>query len=320
MNHQEQIKNTLKKIVDHKNFNFDDIIFDSIIPYHQKYQKINIYNKGIKEPFQKIWLKTPKVRVSTTFSLNLEQIKKACPLYVNFDKFDEEYKKFYEFVAKLENKMEDHVKSNLKEDITFRSSISNTNYPQMSLQMPFIKKNNNIEFMFQIYNHRNKKINLKSLEGNAYISAFIELTDIWIDGQKFGYNWNILQMKIYPQLEFTRCLFIDEEEEIIVINEENECYHCMYCPNYHATTTYNNILPPAPFSAQPIHSCPPPPPLCPPPKLLSNSKDEIKSVVHRFIPCELDLLNAKNKLKKISDDKKIENQIDEFKKNHKKIK
>jgi len=146
--------------------------------------------------------------------------------------------------------------------------------PLMNLQMPCEKSDDCYEFLFHIYNHMNKRVNLNIINSGTYVSAFIELTDVWINSKECGFNWNILQLKVYPEFNFNICLFDDEEVEE---EEPKECYHCLYCPNMHIRTHMCiNSTPQFSITSSISNGIPPPPP--PPPPLPSMSVNTNSSV------------------------------------------
>lgn len=296
--------NVLDRLTDYSTCEIEDIVPGKMQSHHPKYKKINFFNKGIDTPFQKIWLRLPKVKIITPVMANIEQIKKAISISVAFIPHTNETKKLCRFIEALEKKIQEVVTDHMDKKLSFRSALRSENglCSSLTLQMPFIKTNDNlVEFTFHLYNHRNKRINIKSIESGSCISAFMELSEVWIDDHKFGCNWNILQMKTYPQFEFAKCLFIDEKIEEIDNNDETECYHCLHCPNSHTTTTYqvhSHFVPK--LNVPPIsntHLAPSLPP--PPPPLVKKSNLTTKTEpTNRFIPSVGELLKMRNNLKK----------------------
>lgn len=198
-------------------FESDDLsnlIYDSPQLYSKNYKKINVFNKNIKKPMKKIWIRTPQLKIIKQSTLINTKHKLSIPLFVAINAFDKQCKKFLSFIKKVEQIVGAHI-TNTHDDVKIRSSLKKTNpLPSiMTLWMPYKKNNNDTEFSFQIFDGYNKKINLKTIENNYYVSAFIELTDVWINETEFGFNWNILQMKLYPEFDFTQCLFSDEVSE-----------------------------------------------------------------------------------------------------------
>lgn len=256
------------------------IISDSPYNYSQKYQKINIYNSKINIPLQKIWIKTPKLKILNKVFISDKYNNQTISMKIVLGPSTKKINNFINFIDIIEDKVEEIVKKHnnniiKKSSISFKDSFP----PIMTLKLPYKKMDDNsIEFVFHIYNHKNKRINIDNIEGGIYASAFIELSDIWINGDYFGFNWNVLQMKLYPVFNFNKNLFSSEPVE----KNNNECYHCLYCPNDHVRTIHKRT-----FMVPPPPSIPPPPP---PPNKMHTIK--INANVTKPIPKTEDRLYA----------------------------
>ena len=209
------------------------------------YKKVNVYNKSIDAPLHKIWLRTPKMKIfKPTFNLLGEG--KNIPLSILLSPNVGNIKKFRLFIRKLEKKISSLIKLTVDQDNEYKnhkikSSIrTNNNFnDNFVAKMPCEKVDDCHEFLFHIYNNQNKRVSIKSLDSGTYVSTFIELSEVWISDSEFGFNWKVLQMKLYPEFDFSQCLFDDEEVEDEKEKQSiEECYHCMYCPNKHVRTHY----------------------------------------------------------------------------------
>ena len=276
----------LPHLTDYTKDDLKNIINDNLQSYGKQYQKINIYNKNINVPLQKIWLLMPQVKIfkNVTFYAN---VKNTFPLTVMLGPNTGEIRKFYLFIKKIER----HVQAIVK-DITKKKSIqirpatkSAEGFPPlMNLKMPSEKKGENCyELKFQIYNGHGQRIAMNSLTQGSYASAFIELKDVWISETEFGFNWTILQLQVIPEFNFSEYMFKDkyDPEDDTINNVVEECYHCMYCPNAHVRTHIcNNSISNNNYQmfAGPIPPPPPPPPVIPyrESKLLTTTEDSDK--------------------------------------------
>jgi hypothetical protein len=276
-----------------------DIVRSDVQNHGPKYKKINVYNRSITTPLQKIWLKTPKMKIfKPTFNPNNDG--KSVSLTILLGPNTANIKKFKNFIKKLEQRIASLL--DLTNDQSIRSSIRSVDgFPDnFTVKMPYVKEGNCYEFLFHAYNDENKRVSVKTLDSGTYVSCYIELTDVWISDVEFGFNWNVLQMKLYPEFDFSRCLFVDDETELKPIQQEQECYHCMFCPNKHVRTHYcvNAIQSTADVPLLPLLPLPPPPP---PPQILAqkplqivkNSAPQLADVKSAFRPTVSDLLSVK---------------------------
>jgi hypothetical protein len=228
-------------ITDYSKIVIPDIVCTEPMYHGPNHKKINVYNTSISSSMQKIWLRMPKMKIfKPTFNMTGD---KNVPVTVLFGPNVGNVKRFRLFIKKLEKNIMNMLKNNKKK---CKSSIKiNNNFnDSINLKMPCHKNNDCYEFLFHIYNENNQRISVKSLDSGTFISSFIELSEIWISDTEYGFNWKVLQMKVYPDFDFSKCLFTDEmKEEDETKNDEtknDECYHCMYCPNKHVRTHYCN--------------------------------------------------------------------------------
>lgn len=263
-----------------------NLIHDDIQPYFSDYKKINVYNNNIKIPAQKIWIETPKLKM--TGKLYLSNKQKQCGLLsLLLYELDPEIEKFKLFIENIEDKIFQIVDEISNKSLIFKSSIKHSDnyYPTLSIQLPLIKGNDDTEFLFNIYDSNNKQTSYEQLISGSFIKSFIELSDIWMNSLEFGLNWKVLQMKIYPEFNFKKCLFLNDTNDKIIKNSNKE-------PKSQSPSIFPKKL------------------------KLHITKENLK-----FVPTINELLKMKNNLKKtenqndnISNESK-ENIKDEFKEN-----
>lgn len=207
------------------------------------FKTLNIYNNGIYY-MQKIWIKTPILKVFRPIYLPNDKCKNAIPLKLLLNDMVPETVYLANFIKRVELKVAKIIKvvtnnSKLKN----KSAIENIESfpPIFSINMPFSKIDTEYEFNFHIYNGSNQRINMDNIKKATSVSLYLELTNVWVNNDNtFGYNWNVMQMKVYPEILFNKCLFDDIDLDVPAINIKNsECYHCLYCPNNHIRTLYS---------------------------------------------------------------------------------
>jgi len=303
------MENIYKCLTNYKSDDLKNIVHDKMQPHSYKYSKINLYNKNIKHNLPKILIKTPKLKIFNNVSPSKSKIIRSCPMKLLLAPNVNDVKKFYFFIRKLERKVGFIIRKIKKtNNITTKSVlIKNDKFPPIiTIKLPLSRKNGCVNFNFHIYNHRNKRVNINVIQSGNYMSAFIELSEIWINqNNDFGFNWNVLQMKIYPQYDLSICQFDDINSDDEDIVDDIECYHCLYCPNNHIQTHFycKNI------NHNNSNNIPPPPP--PPPvvsininKDRNNKKKNIATNNINFVPSINDLLSIK--LKPINKKKDID--------------
>jgi hypothetical protein len=174
---------------------------------------MNIYNSNIKHPLRKIWLKTPKLKMAGKMYIPNKQKQIAVLSLILYD-MDDDIKKFRDCVERIEEYACEKVDD---PDLAIKSCIRSLDslFPMFTIQLPFNKNSDgDIEFAFDIYDGKNTKLKYENIDGNGFVEAYIEMSDVWMNTKEYGINWRILQMKIHPEFDFSKCLFGDMINEI----------------------------------------------------------------------------------------------------------
>jgi hypothetical protein len=275
-------------ITNYKTDKLDSIVYDDRLKGN--YLSVDVYNNNINIPLTKIILLSPYLRIFRNSLRITDNMQYTIPLNVIVGENTNKIKSFRLFIKKLERQITDHIFSKIKKR-KVKYSIKKLNKElaeTMTINLPFTKKNNCYEFSFNIYDQNNSRVGIDQLNYGLTARSCIELDNVWIRDDKIGFNWVVKQMKICPNIDFTKCLF--DEDEMTEIGKPTECYHCLYCPNYARTHYCVNNNCDMNNNYQIINSntssLPPPPP--PPPKITKQSTST-------FVPTVADLKSVKLK-------------------------
>jgi hypothetical protein len=226
------------------------------------YKKINVYNQNIKIPLQKIWLKLPKVKIYKIPYVSTKKKQTGTLSVVLYDQ-DEEIKKIHDFLVKFQKRISIIIKKNYDKNISIKSCIKEI--PNVckvfNLKIPFeVDEDGDISYSIRITNKNKGPIILKE---DKYISAFVGLSEIWMNATHFGFNWKILEMKIFPDL-FEKSLFGN--------NQDQECPNCANCNKI-------TLTPQLSYKALRELNAPPPPPPVPQKKEIRIFKPTINDIL-----------------------------------------
>lgn len=185
----------------------DNLSHDDIQGNVGLYWRMNVFNNNIKIPLKKIWLLTPKLKLLGKVHQS-GKILSAGNLSVILYELDDEIKKFRAFVDKIEEKIGEILEDMTGDSLTLKSAIKtcDTFFPSLTLQLVLDKNN--------IFDNDNELIKYDSIVNGSFLIAYIEVGDVWLNYQYYGVNFNVLQMKVYPEFDFTRCIFTDEPPKI----------------------------------------------------------------------------------------------------------
>lgn len=272
----DQIKSKLVPLTNR----LDGLVIDQIQKYNKIYDKACIFNNN----FNKLWILTPKLKIISITTRISDRFNYSLPVRLLVEDI-----KLLRFLKRLEKKISTELLPG-KEMVPSYIKDSNNIW---KVNMPY---NTNNEFTFQAYNQYNNRIAIEDItNGNAIM--YVELSDIYIKGNTYGCNWSILQMKVYRDFDFSKCLF-DSDGVEEVFEPPKECYHCMFCPNHHTRTAMRDYKIYCTQTPPPLPLPPPPPP--PPPKKTNNTP-----ILASFAPTAQDLAKIKLKpvIKNYSSDK-----------------
>lgn len=276
INRMEPPEGIINRVTDYHNDKLANLVYDHATP---SFKHINLYNNKIYY-MQKIWIRTPVLKVFRPIYPPNDKIRGAVPLSLLLIDSIKDVSNLISFIKRLEIKVTKIIRAVTNNSkLKLKSSLKNYDGfpPVLFVNMPFNKVNDQYEFSFNIYNKANQRINIDSIKKASETCLYLELSDIWYSDTHYGCTWNVMQMKIYPEIIYGECLFEDEEEDIKShVTEKQECYHCLYCPSNHIRTMYsfspqyNCTVPPPP---PPMNTAfrPPPPPL--PTNMITSSND-----------------------------------------------
>jgi hypothetical protein len=284
------------------------------------YKHLNISNSLLGD-IQNIILKVHKLRIRNIYQVS-NKIKQSVPIRFSIYTGLPENNRLLTFITRLENEIARRVKIITgNKHLILSSCITKYSeyYPDLRVSAPFTRIGTCVEFGFEVYGKRNKRVNFESITKGVRMSSYIELDHVWVGENNFGINWAIKSAKVYPERYWSDSLFDSSDEEEEEITMPKECYHCMYCPNNHVRThcclgtndigmnqqkQFTAVYPIYPsVSNQPSSIIIPPPPA--PPlmnisiKNTSEGHSNNEKSLNTFVPSLSDLLAGRSKLKSV---------------------
>ncbi len=222
-----------KKLININNFDAEKLLITK--PEINGYHRVDIYYNSL----QKIWIKTPKLKVSFIPNLTTHEIGKKINITLSLNPITPEIAEFYKLIFRIEKSIK-NIFSELKSG--FKTSINKSDY-KMYVNIPCSNINDVITPNINIYSFQNKLIKLNDIPYNDTISCFLELSYVWIDNDKFGIHWSVLQIKHYPVMDFINCVFTDSDTETNIPPQQQKITKTIVPP------------PPPPISLKFIPTC-----------------------------------------------------------------
>lgn len=256
--------------------NLDNLILEYSYTTKNDTKRYNIYNQNVKYPLHKIWLLTPKLKLIRKSSTIKRNDMEYYLFTMALNDHDPEIKKFHDLIINLEN----YITNKLNQDelLSLKSCIKTDENSINTITFSLPTKHN-----INIYNTEHKITSLENINHNDCIVMYLELNTVWENSDKYGMNWQILQMKVYPEFNFKSCLFDD-----IIIPLEDKT-----------------------IPSPPLFNIPPPPSSLPSSLMKSpKQKNHDDSSQHgSFVPSVEQLLSIKNILKPVNPPKPVIKQV-----------
>lgn len=297
------IMDKIEECLAHEDDDIEKLLFDDVQDFSNGSRKVFVYNGNIEKHQQKIWIMTPKLKLSGRIGLvkdkdgDKERFLGLMSLIL-YD-LNSDIKKFKEFLEKIEEKIRTFMIEQLGEEYTQKSCIrkDKTYFPVLTIPMFYNKKAGVVDFGFDIYNHLNKKIKYSDIDQGSFIKPLIEISDIWINSKtkEYSISWKVLQMKVYPEFDsFSKCIFSDGPKDEYM------------------------FVPACPPMGPPSMGGPPPPPGMPPPPIFGKKLEPMQPKLKPPTPQQpkqadklsfevnvAELLQTRGRLKKITDKSSI---------------
>lgn len=183
--------------VNFKNITTDDSIYPFYIDMDMdKYvTKTHIYNSSVDIPLHKVWLKINKVKIFNILKLPDNNKK----MIILFSPLNKKTKKLLDLIISIEK----HINNKINSQYNICSPLKMID-EYMAIMIIDIPMNND-SYNFKIFNNDNDEIN--SIQINDNIGLYMELDSIWDDDVQIGYNWKVLQIKVYKNISFDTCRF-----------------------------------------------------------------------------------------------------------------
>lgn len=290
----------MDKIITKYDYDLKKFFYDDEISIADSRSKIKIFRLGEGFKYNRIFLKTPRMRLAFDPKNN-----KYNTITLSLHPLTEEIKEFYNFIKEVDKLNKKKILEIVdKRKIKYRSNIikkKQTNYRYIQF---------NLSNSCTVFNNKRELSSLSDLTIQNDVKLLIELNHIWIKDNKCGSSWEVYQIKYYPFLiNLDDCFILSDDEEDEVKKDSSKkfkySYKCINCsseffsndPVNHSLRNHYQVNVPSPVrgagaGAGQGFPVPPPPPKNNPPVVK-------KSLGPAFRPPSVkDLLNMRNKLKK----------------------
>tara|TARA_B100000401_G_scaffold437672_2_gene383845 strand:+ start:271 stop:1155 length:885 start_codon:yes stop_codon:yes gene_type:complete len=202
------------KIFKVDDLNKNEFFFSKPYNYSEKKYKIKCFLKH-NDNTNMIVIQTAKMKLESSLSSG----------YIVFSFYNnKKHNKLYEFIKNIENEATNIVKQSFKKKISLHSNITVDNKFIVNINYKNIP----------IFNNKGITINFDSVDVGSDFILLMKLQSVWVDlnKKKFGLNWNICQIKIYPELDYTICYINDSDDEDSnkknIVNEYL-VQRCLFC-------------------------------------------------------------------------------------------
>lgn len=202
-------------LLDYINFNIDLLKISRPEDMSLENKKIDVTYNG-----NKIYVKTPKSFMP--FNVTEKNRMHYLQISINdkpFTEFINKIDEYFILIAEKKTKWFSKKKGDRLYYSTLCKPLSKRYAPTMKLNLPhaYYKEDvelNKIDFNFKAFDEQGKEIKVYNLQPKNYLTTLIILDHFWINGNKCGINWNILQLRQWstPTKIFESCVLHDEDD------------------------------------------------------------------------------------------------------------
>jgi hypothetical protein len=195
--------------MDYKILKSQNILIDNFIIKKRISVGNNVFRYPIKYLGDNIVIQTPILYLPFgVYKYGNKSYLDASFLNVCVDKEMACYKKL---INDLNNKVIQFISKKYEDQINFIDSIKKSTeiYPD---RMRF-----NLQEDILVFSEKKKLLDFEYLKAKSYTKFLVTPENIWVNDEKFGITWQILQIKIYPQTILNTYSFIDDDNQ----NKEN---------------------------------------------------------------------------------------------------
>ena len=145
--------------------------------------------------------------------------------------YNENTKKFINNLLLINKIIQDSYKNitklvNQHENNTFHNSI-NINRQANNYYLNLTVQSKNQDMYINIYNSYNQSVNEDYIVEQSECYALLHLKNIWINENKYGLNWEIVQLKVYPPIyKLEQCFIYDSniKKELYIQYKDDPIY------------------------------------------------------------------------------------------------
>jgi len=153
-------------------------------------------------------IQTPVALILSPPSININKKFYQTSLFYEHYKFNKKIKYFVDKINEIEYYLLDKLQTKCKYINSIKSSNKDNVFFNLKLQMF------NSKPVLSIFDKNKQKKSLEYILPRSRAISIIYLKEIWISNNKIGFNWILLQTKIYlPFLYIEECLITEEIEK-----------------------------------------------------------------------------------------------------------
>ena len=183
----------------------------------------NIFEYPIAYHTRKLIIQTPIVYIPySTYKIENKITFDFYFLNLEVDKDMEDLKLFVEGVDKKAIQKINLDKSKQSKQSKVREFISNIKKSRNSCMSEKPDKMRvSLYDNILSFNENGNPISLDFLRYKTYLKLLMSPTKIWVNGNKYGIFWEVLQVKIYPKTVLNRYMFLDDSQPPSIFSESS---------------------------------------------------------------------------------------------------
>lgn len=191
-----------------------NIIFDKPQYHSKNYNKIHVYNGDLLDQLQNLqhfWIRVEKLQVYKIFERSDQYLNRSIRLQVIVTG------RLKRFLEVFESRIRIRLKNKPGKSALCTITEGDENISVFVINIPVLARET--DGYGTIIDNNGLVSTYSCIKSGSSVSALIELSEIWINEEEYGFNWTVMHLRNFIKCDFRKLLFGGQVVKTIVSND-----------------------------------------------------------------------------------------------------